>query len=115
MEDELKAKIITHLDTSPIKQNEVNEMKKEWKDLKTRLTTIIFIVVGSMFAYGVWVGNLQTHISHLDQEYLMQQKKLDSDSLRLSSLEINNGEIKTKLVNIEATLQEIKVSIGKIK
>jgi len=115
MDEELKAKIITHLDTFPIRQDEVNEMKKEWKDLKTRLTTMIFVAVGSMFAYGVWVGNLQTHISHIDQEYLLQQKKLDSDALRLSSLEVNNGEIKTKLVNIEATLQEIKISIGKIK
>jgi len=115
MEEELKAKVITHLDTFPIRQEEVNEMKKEWKDLKARLTTMIFIVVGSMFAYGVWVGNLQTTLNNTNQGAMERIKRLDNYEQRITFLEITNGEIKTKLVNIEATLQEIKISIEKIR
>jgi cell division protein FtsB len=115
MEEELKEKIEEHLSTFPVRYKELEEMKLETKKYRERVITALFSSLFVLVGYGMWVGNIQTTINHFSDEQIIAEKDHAKYEQRLNSLEVNNSEIKTKLINIEATLQEIKISINKLR
>lgn len=104
-----------HQQPSPSTLIEINDLKAEWAQLKSRALNALIAGVLVVGGYGIWVGNIQTSMSQLTRSVAENTDKNNRFDARLGSLEVHNGEIKTKLVNIEATLQEIKVAIKGIR
>lgn len=104
-----------HQQPSPTTLLELNELKAEWAQLKTRALNILIAGVVIVGGYGIWVGNIQTGMTQLARNIDSNSEENVKFDARLGALEVNNGEIKTKLIDIEATLQEIKLSIGRIR
>lgn len=114
MPTELQKEIESHLATYPERRKDVEEMQKEWKEFKTRAFWAMASFIGAILSIGIWVGSIQTNIQHINELAGRAASQADNTDKRLNALEINNGEIKTKLSSIEATLQEIKVSIRQL-
>lgn len=104
-----------HQQPSPTTLAELNELKAEWAQLKARALSILIGAVVIVGGYGIWVGNIRTEVAQLSSSVSTNNEERIRFEARLGSLEVNNGEIRTKLVNIEATLQEIKVAIKGIR
>lgn len=115
MKDQLLVNIKTHLDTFPEHVRELEEMKKEWKEFKTRFFWAMISFTTFAVGYGIWVGTIQSEFTHLTEEVDKNSISTDTAETRISNLEINNGEIKSRLASIEVTLQEIKAAIIKIQ
>jgi wobble nucleotide-excising tRNase len=108
MPQELQKEIENHLATFPDRHRELEEMRKEWREFNTRATWILVGFLGSLLAIGVWVGTMETKVE------TMGDSVKDNDK-RLNALEVNNGEIKSRLTSIEVTLQEIKTAIIRLQ
>lgn len=104
-----------HQTMSPDTEKEITELKSEWAAFKARALSILIGAVVVVGGYGIWVGNIQTELAQISRSVYSNDEENARFDARLGSLEVNNGEIKTKLINIEATLQEIKVSVGRIR
>lgn len=87
------------------------EMESVLEKLQTiEQTARNILVAGIVVAvgYGVWVGTIQASLTQTVEIAKQNQT-------RVTALEINNGEIKTRLTSIEATLQEIKIAINQLR
>jgi hypothetical protein len=93
----------------------VEEMKKEWKEFNTRATWMLIGFLGSILAIGIWVGTMQTNVQNLSNGVEDALSHHDDYDKRLNALEVNNGEIKSRLTSIEVTLQEIKTAIIRLQ
>lgn len=78
----------------------------------------ILFLLSVAFNLGTWKtdaenihSDLDVRISNLDTSYLLLTKKVDALSTSANARDIQLTEIKTKLVNIEALLVEIKQDI----
>ena len=89
---------------------------EEWRKYINRvLFSVIFGAMGTILSFGIWVGTIQTAASHNHESITTIDIDHRDYANRIGRLEVNNSEIKTKLVNIEATLQEIKLAITKLR
>lgn len=114
MPHQLQKEIENHLATFPERHNDVLEMRKEWAEYKTKAFWVLLGFVASILAIGVWVGTIQTNIQHITEVANKASTQADETVKRINALEITNGEIRTKLSGIEATLEEIKLAIRQL-
>jgi len=114
MPHELTRQIEDHLATFPERRKDVEEMRSEWKEFKTRAFWAMTSFIGAILGIGIWVGTIQTNIGHINELASKASVQAENTDKRLNALEVTNGEIRTKLNSIEATLQEIKVSIRQL-
>lgn len=115
MTSDLQKEIENHLASFPERYKEVEEMKREWKDFRTRSTWILVGFITSMLAIGVWVGTMQTHIESVTTQDSDDKQRFTQIESRINTLEVNNGEIRSRLASIEMTLQEIKTAIIRLQ
>lgn len=110
-EEKLTDAIREHLAASPEREKVFAEIRFEWDQLKDKLLWMILGFLGSILAIGVWVGTIQTNFGHIQDEVDKQGKQYAQLEIRTGTQEITSAEIKTKLISIEATLQEIKIAV----
>lgn len=115
MPHELQKQIENHLATFPDRYNDVQEMKKEWAEYKTKAMYVLLGFSGSVLAIGIWVGTLQTNIENINQEHSKLELNTQQIEARVNLLEVTNGEIKARLTSIDLMLQEIKLAINQLK
>lgn len=114
MDHGFQKEIENHLATFPERRRDSEEIKKEWNEYKTKTFWVLVGFISSILAIGVWVGTIQTNIQHITEVSNKASIQADDASRRITALEVTNGEIRTKLSSIEATLQEIKLSIRQL-
>ena len=102
---------VKHQVPSPQTIEEINELKAEWHEFKSRALLILVSGLIAMAGYGTWVGVIQSEMSYNRTRIESVESKHGQIESRLGSVEINNSEIKSRLNSIDATLQEIKVAI----
>jgi len=115
MPHELQKQIENHLATYPERYADVQEMRKEWAEYKTRAFWVLLGFSGSVLSIGIWVGALQSNIQNMSNEHAKSEAKTVQIDSRLNLLEVNNGEIRARLTSIDLILQEIKLSINQLK
>jgi len=122
MPKDLKKQIENHLATWPERHNDVLEMRQEWKEfkkddaaLRQKAFWVLIGFTGTFIAIGIWVGNMQSEMGSLNEAVKDAASHHDSYDSRIGALEINNGEIRTRLTSIEVTLQEIKTAIIRLQ
>jgi hypothetical protein len=113
--EELHDKIKDHLVTFPERYNDVLEMQKEWKSMKRIAFVTLLGFAGGILSIGIWVGTIQSNLGHFDEELSKADNKHILYESRITSLEVNNSEIRSRLTSIEVTLQEIKAAIIKLQ
>jgi len=109
---------MTHKDNFPDDGEVVRRILEleDWKKYTNRLLFgIIFGAMGTILSFGIWVGTVQTSASHNHESLTSLDVTNKEYGTRINRLEINNSDIKARLISIEATLQEIKQSISRIK
>jgi len=111
MEATLQKQIENHLATFPERHKDITEMQGEWKEFKQKAFWAMATFIISILSVGIWVGTIQSNIQTIQTN--AEKASVVSDQLdrRLQALEVTNGEIKARLTSIDATLQEIKLSI----
>ena len=114
MTDELTQRIEHHLSGWESRQKEVEEMKREWHEFKSRALTILIGTLFALVGYGIWVGNIQSQTKYNERQLQTQEEKHILIEQRLGNVEVVNSEVKARLQSIDATLQEIKVAIKNI-
>lgn len=115
MPKDLRQQIENHLALCPEWRNDALEMKKEWEEYKRKAMWVLLGFSGSILAIGIWVGAMQTNIENINQEHSKNSQKVETIETRIGVLEVNNGEIRSRLASIEVTLQEIKAAIIKLQ
>lgn len=104
-----------HQAPSPQTLEEIAELKKEWVEFKALARNIFIGGAVCFFSYGVWVGIIQTRQLRNIEDVANNTRQVEFLENRIGAVEVNNGEVKAKLINIETTLQEIKVAIKGIR
>lgn len=104
-----------HQSPSPQTLEEIGELKKEWVEFKALARNIFIGGAVCFFSYGVWVGIIQTRQIRNIEDVAYNTRQVESLGNRIGAVEVNNGEVKAKLTNIEITLQEIKAAIKGIR
>lgn len=115
MPHELKKEIENHLATAPEFRKEVEEMRREWNEYKSKAMWILLGFSGSLIAIGIWVGTIQTTIKSISEHESADATRFLTVESRLNSAEVNNAGVLARLASIEVTLQEIKVAIKSIR
>ena len=115
MPKDLRKQIETHLATWPERHQDVLEMRAEWADFKSKMIWLGIGFLSTILAIGIWVGTVQSEIEGLSSDINESLAHHDEYEKRLGALEINNGEIRSRLTSIEVTLQEIKAAIIKLQ
>lgn len=122
MPKDLRHQIEHHLATFPERHEDMLELKKEWGEFKKEDSAtkqkafwVLIGFVGVFIGIGVWVGSIESSIHQLVSEHEKENEQRDRIESRVGVLEINNGEIRTRLTAIEVTLQEIKAAIIKLQ
>lgn len=108
MPHELQKEIENHLVTFPERRKDVEEMRREWNEYKTKTFWVLVGFIGAILSIGVWVGTIQSNIEHLNEITTKTTQQVEESTRRITALEITNGEIRSTLVGIETTLQELK-------
>lgn len=111
----LQKEIENHLATFPDRHKYTEEMRGEWKELKSKLLWIILGFSSSLIAIGIWVGTIQTNIESITNHDNEDKVRFVQLEQKVTATEINNAGINARLMSIETTLQEIKVAIKQIK
>lgn len=111
----LQKEIESHLASFPERYKDVEEMRREWAEFKSRVFWLIVSSIGIIVTYGVWIGTVQTNQAQMQSQMAEFNDNQKISETRITTLEINNGEIKTRLSSIDATLQEIKLAIKNIR
>jgi hypothetical protein len=104
-----------HQSPSPQTIEEINELKEEWAEFKAMARNIFIAGAVCYFSYGVWVGIIQTRQIRNIDDVALNTRQIETLSNRINAVEVNNGEVKAKLTNIEVTLQEIKAAVKGIR
>lgn len=115
MPAELQKEIEKHLATFPERNKELDEMKNEWREFKSKALWIFICSASVLVSYGVWVGTMQTNITQIQKEQGKADVLHEQISERVNNLEVTNGEIRARLSSIDATLLEIKAAIKLIR
>lgn len=115
MDAVLESQVREHIITFPERQKDSEEMRDEWKDFKQKALLIMIGFLGSLLAIGVWVGTVQTSITNIASVSSRTSTQYDTIEKRVNSLEVTNGEIRSRLSSIDATLLEIKVAIKELR
>lgn len=84
------------------------DFQKEWSSAKGKAFNVLFGLLVVFVGYGVWVGTIQTRLSSIENQQIQIDMKVEEISRRQQLSDITGAEIKTKLINIEASLLEIK-------
>lgn len=105
--------IRSHLAGFPTRAREVEEMKREWREFKTRALIILLGAIVAMVGYGVWVGTINTNSQSNSHQIELIQVHIAEVDRRQQSADVTSAEIRTKLISIEATLVEIKQTLVK--
>lgn len=71
--------------------------------------------IGVVIAIGVWVGTIQSRQLRNISDIATNAIKYESVEQRIQKGDVAEAEIRTKLVGIETTLEEIKVAVKNIR
>ena len=112
---ETEEEIRNHLATFPDRREHEAKRDREWDEFKNRMFWMLIAGIASVLSIGVWVGIMQTHVEQIMADHAKIDVKTTQFDDRLGQLEVNNGEIRTRLSSIDSTLQEIKISIRQLK
>lgn len=97
-----------HVSPSPETTRMIEEMRTEWRQLKARFFYSFVAALSVAVGYGIWVGTIQNRIDSGEVERGVLTASVAAIDSRQRASDIASTEIKTKLVNIEMTLIEIK-------
>ena len=106
---------VKHQSPSPQTVEELNELKVEWHEFKSRALWLLIGGLVAMVGYGSWVGVVQSEVSYNRQLLTNLDAKHGQIETRLGKVEITNSEVKSRLNSIDATLQEIKLAINELR
>lgn len=115
MPHELQREIENHLASFPERYKDVEQMQNEWNEFKSKSFWTLVGFITAIIGVAIWVGTISTRIENIDKSHLKSETINEQIEKRINFLEINNGEIKTRLTSIDATLQEIKIAIRQIQ
>lgn len=108
--EELKKEIEMHLAGFAERDKDREDMRNEWRSLKSWAFALIIGSLLAFVSYGMWVGNINAQTMSNTKMIEQAQLRIDSTDKRQQASDITSAEIRTKLINIEATLAEIKQS-----
>lgn len=118
MKDQLIKEMEAHLLTFPDRQRflqeqfkDMEEIRKDWEELKTKALWVVFSMAGGILVIGVWVGTIQSTISTVNEARIEADAERAILTQRITSIEVVNSEIKARLASIDTALQEIKLAI----
>ena len=80
-------------------------------DVEKATTSMNFlskIGIGILVSVGIWVGTIQTRQLRNIDDISTVTTRVDTVAQRQQNSDVTSAEIRTKLINIEATLIEIK-------
>jgi hypothetical protein len=106
---------VKHQAPSPQTVEEINELKEEWHEFKSRALWLLIGGLVAMVGYGSWVGVVQSEVSYNRAQLSSLDGKHAQIETRLGKVEITNSEIKSRLNSIDTTLQEIKLAIKELR
>lgn len=106
--EQLNKEIEIHLAGFLEREKDREDMRNEWRNLKTWAFALIIGSLLAFVSYGMWVGNINSQTLSNAKMIEQAQLRIDSVDKRQQLSDITSAEIRTKLVSIEATLAEIK-------
>ena len=93
----------------------IEELRREWEEMKTRVVYILLGGVLALVGYGVWVGQIQTQVSRNMSDIQKNDSRTVIDEARINSIEVINSSTNARLTSIDVALQEIKLAIKQIR
>jgi septal ring factor EnvC (AmiA/AmiB activator) len=90
---------------------------KELKDRQITLSigtasVLVVFMAGVIYSSSIRINNIENTLNLCKDTMVKNAQDIDSTQKVLQQNDVTNAEIKTKLVNIEATLQEIKQQLS---
>lgn len=102
---------LEHATPSPETTRRLDSLEKDIEKVITSNSILSKISVGALIAIGIWVGTIQTRQLRSMDDLQGLNSRVDVVVDRIRQNDISSAEIKTKLINIEVTLQEIKLKL----
>jgi hypothetical protein len=90
---------------------------KELKDRQITLSigtasVLVVFMAGVIYSSSIRINNIENTLNLCKETMVKNAQDIDSTQKVLQQNDVTNAEIKTKLVNIEATLLEIKQQLS---
>ena len=94
-------------------EGKLDMLSTDQKKTDKFLARVAWIVVGLLFGIGSWVATMQSSVKNNTDDIADHRAEIQSLIDGQRNTDVVSAEIKTKLVNIETTLQEIKANLRK--
>ena len=94
-------------------EGQLDTLSLDQKKTERFLSKVAWIVVGLLFGIGAWVATMQSSVKNNTDDIADHRVEIQGLIDNQRSTDVVSAEIKTKLVNIEVTLQEIKQNLKK--
>ena len=94
-------------------EGQIGALSLDQKKTEKFLSKVAWVVVSLLFAIGSWVATMQSSVKNNTDDIADHRAEIQSLIDNQRNTDVVSAEIKTKLVNIETTLQEIKTNLKK--